>query len=122
MAKSCPVPVPVPEPDPDPHKEPSATASAADALFTDTFWPVYPRKVGKGAARPAFRAALKKASAEDIMAGLEKYRAAVAGKDQQFIAHPKTWLSGERWTDDYNREEMTPDGVAVSDLAAYDNA
>lgn len=70
----------------------------------DTFWASYPRKVGKGQARKAFAAAVKKADVENILAGLEKYKAQVSSESIEFVAHPSTWLNGERWDDDYETE------------------
>jgi hypothetical protein len=60
----------------------------------------YPRKIGKGQALKAFKAARKKTDLATLKAGLARYAAEVAGKDQGFIAHPATWLNGERWLDD----------------------
>lgn len=66
----------------------------------DTFWAVYPRKIGKGQARTAFQKALKKARPADIMAGCERYAQERAGQDPAYTAHPSTWLNGERWLDE----------------------
>ncbi|QPS78621.1 helix-turn-helix domain-containing protein [Delftia lacustris] len=72
-----------------------------DELFAG-FWKVYPRKVGKDAARKAF--AKRKPDAEL----LAKMLAAVARqaqseqwrkKDGQFIPHPTTWLNRGQWED-----------------------
>jgi uncharacterized protein YdaU (DUF1376 family) len=64
------------------------------------FWQEVPRKVNKGQAVKAYRAALKKVDAETIRQGMIAYSASVAGKDAQYIAHPSSWLSGERWADE----------------------
>ena len=66
----------------------------------DAFWAEVPRKAGKGQALKAYRAALKKADAEIILQGMIDYAASVQGKDAQYIAHPATWLNGERWQDE----------------------
>ena len=78
-----------------PGREPSGFAE---------FWRAYPRKVGKGAARTAFVKALRKASAETVMAGLGR---AKWPADPQFIPHPSTWLNSERW-DDESPDPMDP--------------
>lgn len=70
-----------------------------DGGFED-WYGKYPRKVGRAQACKAFKAALKKANLETLTAGLERYRAEVAGKEPGFIAHPATWLNGERWLDE----------------------
>jgi hypothetical protein len=60
------------------------------------FWEVYPNKVGKAAAAKAFLAALKRASFEDIMAGLQRY---VVKTDDRPWCNPATWLNQDRWQD-----------------------
>lgn len=65
------------------------------------FWAVYPRKKGKGQARRAFEKALEKTDLETILAGVAAYVANEDLDDPQFIAHPSTWLNGERWEDEY---------------------
>lgn len=65
----------------------------------DLFWAAYPRKVGKGAARTAFVRALKKATYDEIMEGLQRF---VNDKtlDMKYCPHPTTWLNQERWADE----------------------
>lgn len=66
----------------------------------DQFWEVYPRKVAKGAAKKAYRNALKRATAEEILAGAKRYAKFLAGSDPQFIAHAASWLNADRWLDE----------------------
>ncbi len=66
----------------------------------DAFWQVVPRKAGKGQARKAYKSALKKTDANTLRQGMKAYAAAVKTTDPQYIAHPSTWLNGERWLDD----------------------
>jgi hypothetical protein len=75
-----------------------------DAPFED-FWGVYPRKVGKGAARKAYRHALKRASHAEILAGAKAY--AASKPDPQFTAHAATWLNADRWLDEPDRKPST---------------
>ena len=63
------------------------------------WYELYPRKVAKGTARRAFIKARKKAEQADLIAAVMVYVAKAAGKDREFIAHPATWLNGERWLD-----------------------
>jgi len=72
--------------------------TAADAAFTE-FWQTYPRRTAKGAAVKAFRQAMKKASADTIIAGAARYRDD-PNRDDAYTAHPATWLNAERWDDD----------------------
>lgn len=67
-----------------------------DRDFED-FWSAYPRKVGKEAARKAWKTARKRAPVEQIAAGLN---AAKWPSDRQFIPHPATWLNQGRWQDE----------------------
>ena len=66
----------------------------------DDFWRVYPRKIGKGAARKAYDRAVKKLPAHEIQFAAEAYARLVAGKDPKYIPHPTTWLNQERWADE----------------------
>lgn len=68
----------------------------------DEFWTAYPRKEGKGQARPAFNRAEKKVGAAVIIAATVEYRqwCESEGKEKRFIPMPSTWLNGERWSDE----------------------
>lgn len=79
--------------------EPSENRQYARDGFAD-FWNEVPKKVGKGQAEKAYRAALKKTDHETIIAGIRRYAKERAGKDAQYTAHPATWLNGERWADE----------------------
>ena len=65
----------------------------------ESFWARYPRKVGKLDAERAFALALKRASEEEIMAGLEQYRVSETVRNG-FICHPATFLRQGRWMDE----------------------
>ena len=64
------------------------------------WYAAYPKKVGKGAAERAFKAALKKTDLDTLIAGRDRYIAATRDTDPKFIANPATWLNGERWADE----------------------
>jgi len=68
----------------------------------EMWWSQVPRKVGKGQARRAFTTALRKVSLGELVEGIRRYAYSVtaAGTAPAFIAHPTTWLNGERWLDD----------------------
>lgn len=70
------------------------------SLDFEEFWSVVPRKVGKGAARAKYEAALKKTDAATLFAAMKAYAETRAGQDEQYTAHPATWLNQERWTDE----------------------
>lgn len=67
-----------------------------------TFWAAYPRKVGKGAARKAYFAALRKTGADPptLSAALVAAKALGFGSNPQFTPHAATWLQQERWLDE----------------------
>lgn len=65
----------------------------------DDFWAIVPRKVGKGQARKAYAASLKKTDAATIFQAMKAYAETRIGQDETYTAHPATWLNGERWTD-----------------------
>ncbi len=82
---------------------PTANGSQANGDYDPEFevwWQRVPRKVGKGGARKAYRAARRKADVRTLADGIERYAEQVAGKDPQYIAHPATWLNQERWLDE----------------------
>ena len=88
--------------------EPSLSSSSVDDGFAE-FWAIYPRKVGKGAARKAWNKARKTATTEQIVAGCNLYASLRRKQDPQYTAHPATWLNAERWLDDMNPEPETPE-------------
>jgi hypothetical protein len=67
-------------------------------LFAD-FYDAYPRKEAKRAAEKAYRAAIKRADHDTIMAGLSRFQFA---DDKKFIPLPASWLNADRWADEPN--------------------
>jgi len=74
----------------------------------EDFYEAYPRKVGKGQAVKAWRAAVKKTSAEKITAAASSFASLTKNTEQRFIPYPATWLNGERWADDLNADPPEP--------------
>jgi len=76
--------------------------------FDSVFWPLYPRKVAKTAARKSLLRIFKglNPEAEDqlgdaIMDGLESYiRREWRNREPELIPHAATWLNQHRWEDD----------------------
>lgn len=83
----------------DPTNVAPATASDAPDPF-DTFWETYPRKVGKGQAVKAWRAATRTTAPEVILDGLRRHLPGLTAREGRFIPHPSTWLNGQRWGDE----------------------
>lgn len=105
-------------------RDPSKEGGVGETEGFEEWWSLYPRKIGKGQARKAFRSALKKTDISSLVSGVEAYAESVAGKDQQYIAHPATWLNGERWDDEppssdpeWPRHPDAPDNRTVFELS-----
>jgi hypothetical protein len=75
-----------------------------DEPLFEEFWGVYPLKVGKGAARKAFRHALTRGSSAEILAGAKRY--AASRPEPKFTAHASTWLNADRWLDEHKVVEF----------------
>lgn len=87
-------------PEPVTTKNSSSTATpSTDSEEFKRFWAAYPRPVGKGQARKAWNAAIKKADPERIIEAAGRFTAARGNQDPKFTPHPSTWLNGERWGD-----------------------
>lgn len=88
-------------PQPPTHTPVRDTTRAREADF-ERFWAAYPRKVGKGAAKQKYVAALAKIGGPDppavLLRALERVKA--TWTDAQFIPHPATWLHQGRWDDE----------------------
>lgn len=82
------------------NKKISPLTPLAEPLF-DEFWGVYPLKVGKGAARKAFRNALTRGGSAEIVAGAKLY--AASKPEPKFTKHPTTWLNADCWLDEGNK-------------------
>jgi len=97
---------------------PSRASTTDDRLFEE-FWITYPRKVGKRNAKAAYvRARRRGFMHTDILDGAQRYRDD-PNRENQFTAHPTTWLNRDGWQD-----EPLParNGRHVSAQSAYDRA
>ena len=77
---------------------PSGSSTDVEREFDD-WWKHYPRKVGKGQARKAYRAARKKTTPETLTSALAAQRSILLARGERFCPHAATWLNGERWDD-----------------------
>jgi hypothetical protein len=80
----------------------------SDELFEE-FWTSYPRKLDKAKAFRAFKSALKRATFEDILAGVLLYRSDPK-RDPDFTKYPATWLNSDSWE---NTHEPSKDSEAA---------
>jgi hypothetical protein len=74
------------------------------------FWAAYPRRVGKLDALKAYEKARKLDSAENILAGVAKYKRHLPD-EARFICHPATFLNKGRWMDEYEVVVEQPERV-----------
>jgi hypothetical protein len=75
----------------------SGDGDVAEIVTTfEAFYAAYPRREARRKAEQAWRAALKRADADTIMAGLERFR---FSEERRFIPLPASWLNGDRWAD-----------------------
>jgi hypothetical protein len=79
----------------------------AHDTFFETFWTVWPKRVGKGDAERAWKKAVKKVAPELIVAAATDYARSPYLPERQFIPLPSTWLNGERWADDLPQPSVT---------------
>lgn len=87
-----------PDTDTDTSTKDTSSSKRDDGAF-DEFWKQYPRKVGKEAAKKAWKKALRLTDADTIMQAVKSYP--FDTKDGgKFIPHPATWLNQGRWEDD----------------------
>lgn len=87
---------------------PAKMAHPNDNPMFQAFWQAYPRRIGKGAARTAFKRAIKFSSGDEIVQGAIAYASHCEemGTEKQYIPHPSTWLNAERWEDDLESEKV----------------
>lgn len=78
----------------------SVSVSQKEQPDFEEFWMLYPRHVGKDAARKAFANALKRNSPVTIIQAVRRLRNDPNLPDMNFIPHASTWLNEGRWSDD----------------------
>lgn len=104
--------------------EANASSISLETEFEQQFWPAYPRRVGKGQALKAFRAARKQNDLETIMAGVRRYASSRQGENPEFTKHASTWLNGQCWLDEADpkftahRKEPPPKPMTHTDVWA----
>lgn len=66
----------------------------------EIWYRAYPRHEARGNAERAYRKALKLSDSPTLLLGAQRYARECRGKEPGFIAHPATWLNGQRWLDE----------------------
>lgn len=97
-----------PSPTPTPLSKDKLTPdSHADAF--ETFYEIYPRKMKPGDAKKAWKAAVKRADPEIIIAGARRLAADPNAPEPNFLPYPATWLRADSWNDEpYPQRELKP--------------
>lgn len=85
----------------------------------DRFWRAYPHKVGKRAAAVAFGQALRRASLDEILAGLERYKA--TKPPERNWCNPLTFLDEDRWLDEPGPPALNGKPVAGDEFVPSDD-
>lgn len=88
------------------------------------FWSAYPRREAKGQARTAYRKFVitRKTDPKEIILGAERYADyhRTLGTERKYLAHPATWLNGERWDERHDEGNANARPVGVS-MNPWDN-
>lgn len=74
--------------------------SAAPPDTFDEWWQAYPRKEGKGRARPAYTKAVRDVPADKLLRLTAEWFAARPDLEAKFIPQPASWLNARRWEDE----------------------
>lgn len=102
----------------DAHRADARLSAEVKTEFETTFWPACWIKSGRKPALKAFAKARQRASLEDIMAGVKRYVAILAGPDPPKPKWPQGWLNDDRWTDLLERKQDTPTTKPLSESDA----
>jgi hypothetical protein len=70
--------------------------TAQNELLFNEFWKEYPKKLDKAKAKRAFRSSLTRATFEDILAGVIKYKND-PNRIDEYTKYPATWLNADAW-------------------------
>lgn len=98
----------------------AVAASVSESTYPpefESFWKVYPRKIGKLAALRAYRRAVKLMGPDPhprLLAGAAAYAKGCVGKDEQYVAHAQTWLNQGRWGDEPTATVAKPSYVPMA--------
>jgi hypothetical protein len=100
-----------PEPDTPAADRPAAVAPDLNARRFEEFWSTYPKKVGKEAARKAWKKVKPSAELFDkiiVAVGQGKHSDQWTREGGRFIPNPATWLNQGRWDDELALPPPTP--------------
>lgn len=102
------------------------TTSSYPADFAE-WWEAYPPRAGDRGKRTAYqkwRVARKKASLDELLEGARRYRKfcdAEGKTNTSYVAMARTWLTQERWTEDYQTNNKgAPAGPDTPRIGRFD--
>lgn len=78
----------------------------------DTFWKMYPRKVGKYNAYRSWKKAIKEINPKDLLVCTKNFKHAVKQTEEKYIPHAQTWLNGKRYEDVTYNNRNTKNNLA----------
>jgi hypothetical protein len=84
------------------------------------FWLIFPKRQGRHEAKEAFRAALRHATAEEIVAGAQRYAAVMEAdrrdpaEKERFTKTAANWLKGRHWLDEHAPPRPRGEGRAMT--------
>jgi hypothetical protein len=81
------------------HAQSQAIERDRPSRFED-FWEAYPRKTGKGKAKPLYERLVRRHGELPIIEGARRFAADPNLPEKQFVPHPTTWLNREGWLDE----------------------
>ena len=87
--------------------EPSNTKDNTKDIYIkefQTFWSIYPRKVGKKSANKSFNKFDEK-HYDKILYGAQRFAEQNIATEEKYIPHATTWLNQERWLDYFETDE-----------------
>lgn len=97
--------------DKDKEKEKDSTPYSPPQGAFDRFWSIYPKKVGKIAAKKAFERAIRKTTLESLLTAIERQKCGSqwSRDNGRYIPNPATWLNQGRWEDELDHGGLPPE-------------
>ncbi|MEU3020831.1 hypothetical protein ABZ635_25995 [Nocardiopsis sp. NPDC007018] len=91
---------------------PRSARMSGDALESEfqEWYGGYPLKKEPGAAKTAYKKARKKATAQELLDGRDRYIAFDRNVARGFVKYPATWLNKECWLDEYGNQLQRASG------------
>ena len=72
----------------------------------EEFYAAYPRKEKRRRAESAYKAALGRTKAEDVLAGARRLADDPNLPPREFVPHPASWLNADGWLDEPQPERL----------------